>query len=65
MKILAQPKGTVYAVVSAATGSDADLYDISVVNAKGKVCMTISGYRTIELPDTVSEVQVAPMKALK
>ena len=53
MKILAQPKGAVYAVVGkAVSGNSADLYDISIVDAKGKVYMTISGYRTIELPVT-------------
>ena len=65
IKISASPKGTLYAVVGA--GSDgSDSYDISIVDAKGKVCMTISGYRTIELPVTVSESEAAPLKkALK
>jgi hypothetical protein len=65
LKILALPKGAVYAVVSAAADGS-DLYDISIVDAKGKVYMAISGYRTIELPATVSEDQTAPLeKALK
>jgi len=66
MKILAQPKGAVYAVVVAGTDGAADSHDISIVDAKGKVYMTISGYRTTELPATVSEDLAAPLKkALK
>jgi NAD(P)-dependent dehydrogenase (short-subunit alcohol dehydrogenase family) len=64
MKILAQPTGAVYSVVSAGAGGS-DLYDISIVDAKGKVYMTISGYRTIDLPATVAEEQVSPLKVLR
>ena len=62
MNVIAQPKGLVYAIVSAGSGDSADLYDITIVDEKGKVCMTIGGYRTIALTSAVSEDHVAPLK---
>ena len=64
MKIGAQPKGAVYAVVGKSV-DNSDLYDISIADAKGKVYMTISGYRTIDLPAPVSEEDAAPLMVLK
>ena len=66
LTIVAQPKGEVFACVTATEDGAETSYDVNIIDAKGKVYMTLGGYRTMALPDTISADLAAPLKkALK
>jgi NAD(P)-dependent dehydrogenase (short-subunit alcohol dehydrogenase family) len=46
------------------TPAENDTFDAKVVNAKGEVCVSLCGYRTMALPDTIDKALLAPLQVV-